>query len=245
MQANTTGVDDMNKSNEGSSCASCAHLGLCQDIADGDPADSPHIRIDRHAILYQAGDAAGGHIYNIRSGSFKILRAAPQCEPQIVGFALASEFIGLETLGRQHHANTVVALEDSEVCRIRWNRHAMLRASLHKLLSRGIGREQRATLMLRDTRAEQRMADLLLSLSQRQQANGGSGQFRLPMSRCDIASYLGVTPECVSRLLLDFKQRALLQLCRRDVTLLDEAMLHQLVDGQAPIHSEIHGRAAA
>ncbi|GJI87258.1 transcriptional regulatory protein btr [Rugamonas sp. R1(2021)] len=239
-------MDDMNKSNGGSSCASCAHHGLCQGIADGDPADSPHIRIDRHAILYQAGDAAGGHIYNIRSGSFKILRAAPQCAPQIVGFAVASEFIGLETLGRRQHANTVVALEDSEVCRIRWSRHATLRPSLHNLLSREIGREQRATLMLRDTRAEQRMADLLLSLSQRQTGNGGDAvRFRLPMSRCDIASYLGVTPECVSRLLLDFKRRALLQLCRRDVTLLDAPALHRLADVRAPGHPQIEGRAAA
>lgn len=239
----------MSKSNEGNpsgSCASCAHHSLCQGIAAGDPADSPHFRIARHAVLYQAGDAAGEHIYNIRSGSFKILRAAPQCPPQIIGFALESEFIGLETLGRQRQVNTVIALEDSQVCRIHWSRHALLRASLHNLLSREISREQHATLMLRDTRAEQRMADLLLSLSQRHAASGADAvRFRLPMSRCDIASYLGVTAECVSRLLLDFKQRALLQLRRRDIALLDVAELHRMVDGHAPMPAHSEGRAAA
>ncbi|RFP13608.1 MULTISPECIES: Crp/Fnr family transcriptional regulator [unclassified Duganella] len=227
---------------ERNNCAECEHRMTCVGAAAGNRDASQRIRIARHAALYQAGDAVSDHIFNIRSGSFKVLRAASQQPAHIIGFALAPDFLGLDALDRERHANTVIALEDSEVCSINWNRHAfegwrrpVMRASLHALLSREIRREQRAALMLRNTQAEQRMADLLLSLSQRRAEYGHvAEQFRLPMSRCDIASYLGVTAECVSRLLLLFRQRALFELRRRDIKLLDLSALRRMAIGSAP-----------
>ncbi|ELX08476.1 transcriptional regulatory protein btr [Janthinobacterium sp. HH01] len=232
----------MNISNERNNCTECEHRMTCVGAAAGNRDASQRIRIERHTSLYEAGSMVGDHIFNIRKGSFKVLRAAPCGPAQIIGFALAPDFLGLDALDSRQYANTVVALEDSEVCSINWNRHAfegrrrpVMRASLHALLSREIRREQRAALMLRNTQAEQRMADLLLSLSQRRAEYGHEPeQFRLPMSRCDIASYLGVTAECVSRLLLNFKQRALFELRRRDIKLLDMPTLHHLALGRAP-----------
>ncbi|MYN15794.1 helix-turn-helix domain-containing protein [Rugamonas sp. FT107W] len=231
----------MSTSIERNNCSECEHRMMCVGAAAGNRDASQRIRIERHAALYHAGDAVSDHIFNIRSGSFKVLRAATKGPEQIIGFALAPDFLGLDALDRRAHANTVIALEDSEVCSINWNRHAfegrrrpVMRASLHALLSREIRREQRAALMLRNTHAEQRMADLLLSLSQRRADYGHvPEQFRLPMSRCDIASYLGVTAECVSRLLLLFKKRALFELRRRDIKLLDMDALHHMALGHA------------
>lgn len=237
----------MSISNERSNCGECEHRMTCVGAAAGNQGASQRVRIVRHASLYEAGDPVRDHIFNIRSGSFKVLRAASQHPAQIIGFALAPDFVGLDALDRERHANTVIALEDSEVCSINWNRHGfegrrrpVMRASLHALLSREIRHEQRAALMLRNTQAEQRMADLLLSLSQRQAEYGRlPEQFRLPMSRCDIASYLGVTAECVSRLLLLFRKRALFELRRRDIRLLDLPALHRLALGHVPALSMV------
>lgn len=234
---------DMANTLQPNHCSACDQRTQCVGAAAGSQATSHRIRIERHTSLYEAGSAVGDQIYHIRSGSFKVVRgpSAPEADSQVIGFALAPDFIGLDALDQLEYANSVVALEDSVVCSISWNRHAfegrrrpVMRAHLHALLSREMRREQRAALMLRNTQAEQRMADLLLTLSERQATYGFQPEaFRLPMSRCDIASYLGVTAECVSRLLLQFKQRALFELSRRDVKLLDMGTLRSMAFGHA------------
>lgn len=237
---------DMANSIEQNNCSVCSQRTQCVGAAAGSQTTSHRIRIERHTSLYEAGSAVGDQIYHIRSGSFKVVRgpSAPDtdADAHVIGFALAPDFIGLDALDQLEYANSVVALEDSVVCSISWNRHAfegrrrpVMRAHLHALLAREMRREQRAALMLRNTQAEQRMADLLLTLSERQATYGYQPEeFRLPMSRCDIASYLGVTAECVSRLLLQFKQRALFELCRRDVKLLDMSALRTMAFGHEP-----------
>jgi CRP/FNR family transcriptional regulator len=227
-------------------CARCIHLSLCQGTAAPGQTAGQRIRVERHASLYRAGDTVGKRIYSIRSGSFKLLRAAPhgatQTTPQVIGFALPPEFLALNALGEAQHACSAVALEDSEVCCISWDRQAfkgrrqaLTRPGLHLLLAREIRREQHIAAMLRNTHADQRLADMLLALSAHHAANGYSAtRFRLPMSRCDIASYLGVTAECVSRLIVQFKRRELFQLRLRDVSQLDVEALRRMVAGQAP-----------
>jgi CRP/FNR family transcriptional regulator len=225
---------------ERSRCERCPHQPLCRGTAAVDQTAGLRRRVGRHESLFRAGDPVGNQIYSIRSGSFKLEMAAPHCKPQVIGFALPPEFLGLNMLGMAVHSCSAVALEDSEVCCIEWDRQRfrgrrqpLQRDGLHLLLSAEIRREQRAILMLHHTHAEQRMAELMLTLSRRHDANGySSTQFRLPMSRCDMASYLGVTPECVSRVIVQLRRQALLDLRRRDVTLLDPAALQRMVDGQ-------------
>src|SRR5450830_1765277 len=187
------------------------------------------MRVRRHDSLYRSGESPGNRIYSIRSGSFKLVMTRPGGKEQVIGFATAPEFLGLNTLGAAGHGASAVALEDSEVCVIDWDRQAfrgrrqpMQRMGLHSLLAGEIRRAQRATLLLHQTHSRQRMADLMLNLSNAHHSNGYSAlRFRLPMSRCDIASYIGVSAECVSRLLDQFRRQGLVQLQRRDLTLLD------------------------
>jgi CRP/FNR family transcriptional regulator len=222
-----------------SNCERCAQQHLCHGAAAGGQLPGHRIRIVRNAPLYLAGDEVGNRLYNIRSGSFKLVQALPHCGVQVIGFGLPPEFLGLDALGTTRHACSAIALEDSEVCRISWDRYAfngrrqpMRQAALHALLAAQIRGQQRAMLMLQNTRAEQRMADLVLSLSRRHRASGYSPtRFRLPMSRCDLASYVGVTAECMSRLIAQFRRRSLFELCRRDLILLDPAALERAAAG--------------
>ena len=224
---------------ERSRCERCPHQALCQGTTAADQTAGLRRRVGRHESLYQAGDAVDNRIYSVRSGSFKLELAAPHRGPQVIGFALPPEFLGLNALGTDRHSCSAIALEDSEVCCIDWDRQGfkgrrqpLQRDGLHLLLSAEIRREQHAILMLHHTHAEQRMAELMLMLSGRHSANGYSGtKFRLPMSRRDMASYLDVTAECVSRLIVRFKRLTLLDLRRRDVTLLDLPALRRMVDG--------------
>jgi CRP/FNR family transcriptional regulator len=100
---------------------------------------------------------------------------------------------------------------------------------LHQFLSREIGREQSAMLMLGSMRAEERLAVFLLNLSSRYRRHGYSGsEFVLRMTREEIGSYLGLKLETVSRLLSRFQAEGLLQVQGRDVKLLDMSALRQL-----------------
>ncbi|MFA9219111.1 MAG: helix-turn-helix domain-containing protein [Sphingomonadaceae bacterium] len=223
-------------------CERCRHHKLCQPGDGAEPLFGRRVRVARHATLYQAGELGSNSIYAIRSGSFKLLREGPDQEAGVVGFAMAPEFIGLNEIGQRQQTCTVVALEDSEVCKLAWQpllrrerREPDLPDGLHALLSDQIRREQAITLMLRNTHADQRLAAFLLSLSERHVANGYAAcEFRLQMARGEIASFLGVTAECLSRLLIQMKDQDILSIVQREVSILDLPALRELAAGPLP-----------
>lgn len=227
-----------------SNCERCVNAHLCRGAAPDDELAGHRLRVRRHDSLFRAGDPPGNRIYSIRSGGFKLVLPGPaddtEEKQQVIAFALAPDFLGLNTLGAAAHLCSAVALQDSEVCCIDWDRQAfrgrrepMRRAGLHALLATEIRRALQASALLHHTHSRQRMADLVLGLSQANRVNGYSPlRFRLPMSRCDIASYIGVTPECVSRLIDQFRRGGLLQLQRRDLTLLDPDGMRRVASGQ-------------
>lgn len=221
-------------SSSANQCDTCRHRLLClPDQQASAPLTGRRIRVPRRDILFKAGTPAGDHIYAIRSGSFKTLRDGPSGEARIVGFAMAPDFLALGAIGLERHAASIVALEDSEVCEIALQ--PLPRSGMQMLLAKEIRREQTIALMLRDTTAEQRLAAFLLSLSQRHAANGRSAsQFRLQMARSDIANFLGLTAECISRLIIQFRQRGLVDVQLREISSLDVAALGRLVDVQPP-----------
>ena len=93
-----------------------------------------------------------------------------------------------------------------------------LQRQLFRLLSRDIGR---AALLAGDWSADQRMAAFLVGLSRRLAARGFSpNRFALTMARTDIANYLRLAPETVSRVLRRFQAEGWLHVERREVEIL-------------------------
>ncbi|HZV22418.1 MAG TPA: helix-turn-helix domain-containing protein, partial [Luteimonas sp.] len=93
-------------------------------------------------------------------------------------------------------------------------------------LSRDIGR---AALLAGDWTADQRMAAFLVGLSRRLAARGFSpNRFQLTMARTDIANYLRLAPETVSRVLKRFQQDGLLGVDRREIELTGRETLEAL-----------------
>jgi len=108
-----------------------------------------------------------------------------------------------------------------------------LQRELFRLLSRDIGR---AALLSGDWTADQRVAAFLVGMSRRLAARGFSAtRFQLTMARTDIANYLRLAPETVSRVLRRMQDDGLLAVERRDVSLLDRDRIEALA---APILRE-------
>ena len=227
------------------SCAQCSMHQLClpmglddNDINRLDQIIGKRRRLTRDERLY-AMDEPFRNLYAIRFGHFKTYQVNAAGEQQITGFQMAGELLGMDAISADRHHCDAVALEDSEVCEIPFSRleelfgHVpTLLRHFHRIMSQEITREQNVMLLLGNMRAEQRFAVFLVNLSARYAARGYSAnRFQLRMSREDIGNYLGLTIESVSRLLSRFKKQGWIAVDKREVTLLEPAMLKAMAAG--------------
>ncbi|MEO8305438.1 MAG: fumarate/nitrate reduction transcriptional regulator Fnr [Betaproteobacteria bacterium] len=223
-------------------CNSCSMRELCMPVglepealAQLDAMITSQTRFKKGEILYRAGEPFTA-LYAIRLGSCKTTVLAEDGREQITGYHMLGDIIGLDGIGTERHACEAIALEDTQVCALPWDRlEELARAipplqhNLHRFLSRDIGRDQSMMLMLGSMRAEERLAGFLLNLSERYQRRGySSTEFVLRMTREEIGSYLGLKLETVSRLFSRFQGAGLLQTQGRSVKLFDLASLGQL-----------------
>jgi CRP/FNR family transcriptional regulator len=227
------------------SCAACSMHQLCLPMglenADIDRLDKiigRRRRLAKDELLYRAGEPFR-NLYAVRFGHFKTYQVNAAGESQITGFQMAGELLGMDAISGDRYRCDAVALEDSEVCEIPFTNledlfgqvPALLR-HFHRIMSNEITREQNVMLLLGNMRAEQRFAVFLVNLSARYAARGyAANSFQLRMSREDIGNYLGLTIESISRLLSRFKKLGLLQVDKREVTLLEPARLKAMAAG--------------
>lgn len=199
----------------------------------------------RGDALYQCGDAFDA-LYAIRVGSCKSVLLGADGQEQVNGYHMCGEIVGMDGIGSNVHESKAIALEDTDVCRLPFNwidRLARLsdqfRRNLQQLLSQECARVQSRTLILGTMRSEQRLAVLLLDLSNRYKTRGYSScEFQLRLTRAEIGSFLGLKLETVSRVFSRFQREGLLHVEGRLVKLLDKVALRQIADCnvQAPLN---------
>ncbi|WP_228892633.1 Crp/Fnr family transcriptional regulator [Pseudoduganella aquatica] len=211
-------------------CDACMARHSClPPLGAADRAPVRRIRVARGAALYTAGALVGDYVYVVRYGCFKLSRRDRSGAGVVLGFPGSGDFLALEAIGLVHHDCSAVALEDSEVCEIGYGGMREQAQFFQGIISHSIRDMQDVLLQQRRTTAEQRLAAFLLRQSAWHAARGCSGlRYRLPMARQDIAAFLNLTPECLSRLLGRFRRLGLLAAARHDVTLLDRAALEAL-----------------
>jgi CRP/FNR family transcriptional regulator len=109
-----------------------------------------------------------------------------------------------------------------------------LKRQFNKIMSREIVRDHGVMLLLGSMRAEERLAAFLLNLTQRLQARGFSpSSLILRMTREEIGSYLGLKLETVSRTFSKFQDEGLLEVKQRQIRIINQAGLQQLINGAA------------
>lgn len=195
------------------------------------------VRVRKGETLYRLGDPLTA-VYAIRFGTLKTHLTMEDGRSQITGFHLPGEVVGLDGLGEMQHASDASALEDTEVCVVRFgnlqslsNVLPSLQHQFMRLMSKEISQDQVMLITLGSMRAEERLAAFLLNLSERLCARGYSAsEFVLRMSREEIGSYLGLKLETVSRLFSRFAEAGLIQIRQRHVKLVDMAGIKQIVN---------------
>lgn len=233
-------------------CSSCNLHDLCLPRGMSDAEVAELERIVAHSRPYARGktvfraDQPFRAIYVARSGAIKTYTLGSDGVEQIIGFHLPGEVIGLDGMIEHRHQVTAQVLEMASVCEVPFDllEHAAARVSalqhqLMRLMSREIVGKEQQLLTLGDHSPERRLALLLLDLSQRFAHRGFSpAEFNLPMSRQDIAAYLRLAAETVSRAFGKLQRDGLVDVNARLVRIADcgalAAFAGQTQAGSAP-----------
>lgn len=212
-------------------CSVCDVGDFCMGRQDGDRMRSLDAYVEHSGsypagtYLFREGDPFGSLVV-VRTGTVKLFMVEPSGAEQIVGFAQAGDAIGLDAIHGSRHGCHAMALDTVSLCQLPFPMVTQVAAalpalqrSLLNLLSRHISNTY---LLFGRYSAEQRLAVFFVLLSRHAQRRGLSPtRLRLGMPRTDIANYLRLTPETISRMLRRFQQQALLRIDRREVEILD------------------------
>jgi CRP/FNR family transcriptional regulator len=224
------------------SCGSCSLSQLCLphgleaqelDTLDGIIHHKP--QIDRNSVLFHNGTPLKA-LYAVRSGSFKTYRSTSDGSEQITGFYFPGELLGLDGFGDNAHRCTAQALESSSVCSLPIQdfenlccQIGGLRRQLMHLIGSEINQDHEILMTLGQMKGEERLAAFLSNLSLRLQKRGFSAsEFNLSMPRHDLANYLGLAVETLSRMFSRMQDEGILSVNRRNIHILDHSRLRTL-----------------
>jgi CRP/FNR family transcriptional regulator len=220
-------------------CSTCAFSSAC--IEQG--FDKSRLA-ELHVLVEHAGPfAEGEHIFRegdkfeaiaaVRAGTVKTCVNDSEGREQVQGFFLPGEVIGLNAISSERYPCDAVALDPVMLCKFSFpgiaalaSRVPGLQQQLFKLLSQDIGK---AALLAGNYTADERMAAFLVSMSRRYAARGFSPRrFRLTMTRTDIANYLRLASESVSRGFRRLQDDGLVKVDRREIELTNLSKLESL-----------------
>lgn len=204
-------------------CAACAArvLSVC-DAVDGRDlhrlaALTRPLEVEAHRTFVAAGEPAD-YLFNITEGVVKVYRLLPDGRQQVTGFLFQGDFLGLSP--ENPYAFSAEAVTHVRYCRFR-------REALYQLLedfpkvekrllaiaSNELAASQEQIVLLGRKTARERLASFLLMVSRRMVRLGKREDvIALPMTRLDIADYLGLTVETVSRVFTQFRKEGLIEL---------------------------------
>jgi CRP/FNR family transcriptional regulator, anaerobic regulatory protein len=184
-------------------------------------------------MLFDQG-ALAGSVFNVTEGIVRLYKSLPDGRRQIVGFALPGDFLGLAL--RDRYSVAAETVTQVRVCRFARpafldyvdGRPHLLRR-LHEFAGHELSLAQDQMLLLGRRTAEEKIAAFLLNLQTRYARIGASSvTVPLPMSRQDIADYLGLTIETVSRTLTRLAREKVLVIVPDGVRLLGKERLDQI-----------------
>jgi len=206
-------------------CSHCGLYTLCQlaglDSINTDVLDSVVNRrqqISSGQVPFDAGEKFRGD-FAVKTGMFKTVTYFNDDRESIIDFYLPGELIGLDALDSNTYLHKVVAMENSSICEMDLDTMKNLddkfvdfQAGLIQALGRKVRMDQYQAILISAQSAEQRLAVFLIGISSRFQAHGlPAEEFRLSILRKDIANYLGLALETISRMFKAFEQQGLLE----------------------------------
>ena len=207
----------------------CLPLGLNPDefkLLDNIVARHP--RLKRGETLFNQGKPFQS-LYALRSGSVKSITTSTDGNENIIGFHFAGELLGFDGINKKAYLCETQALETTHLCEIPFSKLQQLTAQIPSLqshlfclMSQEISSNDGLYFLMRKKSAEEKIASFIYILSLRfERFCFAPTEFKLTMSRRDIANYLGLAVETVSRLFSRLQQQKILRVASKQVNILD------------------------
>lgn len=223
-------------------CTTCKSraLSVCAAFGEEELVKFDHVVQHRafpaKTILFEQGQKAE-FVFSVSEGTIRLFRLLPDGRRQILGFAIKGDFLGV-ALDDAYDA-TAESVEPVRVCRIprpafvqMVDEKPHLLRKLHEISGRELHLMQDQMVLLGRKNAEERIAAFLLTYRERlARVAPRSVTVPLPMSRSDIADYLGLTIETVSRTISKLAREKLIVVVPDGIRMLDVDRLSALGNG--------------
>ncbi|MGR8919524.1 MAG: helix-turn-helix domain-containing protein [Gammaproteobacteria bacterium] len=211
----------------GGDCEQCPWARTCVahglgEVAEESQAARCSAPLKRNQHVFRQGDEFE-YLYVLRSGSAKSYFDSSDGLEQIVAFHYPGDLLGFDGLADGHYQTSVMALETAALCRVpiamgQAGLTTRLLGDVMRVAARQTAAQHNHVLLLGQKSAAARFASLLLDLSERFAARGCSrSDFNLSMPRQDIANYLSLAVETVSRLFGELQAAGAIVVERRHV----------------------------
>ncbi len=193
------------------------------------------VRFAKNTALFQEGEPSL-HVYKVVSGAVRTCRMLVDGRRQIADFFMPGDFFGLDwqstnTFTAEALADTVVISYPRRQLEALAESTPAIQRLVMSMLCKGLAATQEHVVMLGRQTAYERLAWFLLRVRER---SGGGDAIEMPMSRMDIADYLGLTIETVSRGISEFKRRQYISATNaHQIRLTGLATLRELARGAA------------
>lgn len=223
----------------GQPCAECSirRLSVCAALDRAELRELAHL--GRH-IRFGAGETVFAQeemttsFYNLLEGVMRLYKLLPDGRRQIIGFALPGDFLGLAASSRHNFsADAIGPVALCQFSRTAFSRFSEDKPDLLRRINeqavRELSQAQDHIVLLGRRSAEEKVATFLLGWRERMADVSGSSQtVPLPMSRQDIADYLGLTIETVSRTFTRFERDGVINIIHGGIRILDSARAEAL-----------------
>jgi CRP/FNR family transcriptional regulator len=223
----------------GQGCADCAIRGfsVCASLDKIEMRDFEPLGRRAHFSTCEtvfAQEDMTSYFYNLLDGVMRLYKLLPDGRRQIVGFALPGDFLGMTTAER--HGFSADAIGPVTVCQFargpfaRFSDHRPnLLRRMNELAVQELNQAREHMVLLGRRSAEEKVATFLVGWRDRLVAlRGTSETVPLPMSRQDIADYLGLTIETVSRTFTKLERDGIIEIIPGGVCLRNSARAEAL-----------------
>lgn len=195
------------------------------------------VTLEPHQAVFYEGDPAI-HAFAVTRGVARLSKMLPDGRRQVTGFLYPSDFLGFAFYGV--YGYTAEAVTQIWLCRFSrqkltalFDAHPKLERRMLSIASNELERAQDQMLLLGRKHARERLASFLLSISEQAVRHGEpANPIDLPMNRTDIADYLGLTIETVSRTFSQFIQRGIIHaVTRHQIAIKERDYLIAIAEG--------------
>lgn len=177
-------------------------------------------------VIYSQGDPSDS-LYIVSKGRIRIYRLSESGKEQLLRILDPGDFTGeLALFSESLHESCASAMTDVELCTVKRSdlqslllKYPSISLKLMAEFSRRLEQSERQTTSFATEKAETRLALFLLDCL----LKGDGGKIvTLPMSKKDLASFLGTTPETISRKLLELEEEGLIrQISNKKIEIID------------------------